>query len=220
MGLLIASLLAIALGIALWRHARPQRGVLQLLGAGLLLAMAGYALQGRPTLAGSPAQGNARPDRGDTEFARTRDAVLGRFDRASMWLTMADSYMARGDMQNAAGLLGTAVRRNPRNPDLWTGFGYALVMQSERTVTPAAELAFARAARLAPDHPGPKFYRALALAQADRFEEAEAIWSAMLATAPPQAEWRPLVVERLALVRRIRAMVAGQEPGAGEAPPQ
>jgi cytochrome c-type biogenesis protein CcmH/NrfG len=42
------------------------------------------------------------------------------------------------------------------------GLGNALVLHADGMMTPAAELAFQRAAKLAPDHPGPKFFYGLA----------------------------------------------------------
>ena len=53
----------------------------------------------------------------------------------------------------------------------------------------------------------PKFYRALALARGGRFAEAEQALTALLATAPPDADWRPLVAQRLDLVRKVRVLV-------------
>ena len=43
-------------------------------------------------------------------------------------------------------------------------------------MTPSAELAFRRAAQIAPEHPGPKFFFGIALAQGGKFDEAERIW--------------------------------------------
>ncbi len=205
MGLSVAVLLAALVLAMLWRFARLDRVALQLVGAAVFFALAGYAWQGRPSLEGQT--GHARPSGGntDSEFARTREAVLGRFDRASQWLIIADSYQRRGNSQNAVGVLNAAVRRNPGDSDLWTGLGYMLVLHSDGVITPAAELAFAQASSLAPDAPGPKFYFGLALAQAGRLAEAERLWGPLLASAPEAAEWRPLLASRLDIVRRLRA---------------
>jgi cytochrome c-type biogenesis protein CcmH/NrfG len=76
-------------------------------------------------------------------------------------------------------------------------------------MTPAAELAFQRAAKLAPDHPGPKFFYGLALAQGGKFDEAETVWRNLLASAPTDAGWRSMVEERLAMVAQAKAAGAG-----------
>jgi cytochrome c-type biogenesis protein CcmH len=78
-------------------------------------------------------------------------------------------------------------------------------------MSPAAQLAFGRAASLAPDHPGPPFFYGLALAQGGNYEEAERIWRGLLANAPPEAEYRRVIAERLQALEQARAM--GQVPG-------
>src|SRR3546814_18489206 len=77
--------------------------------------------------------------------------MLGEFDVAAHWLTIADSYHRRGDTLNAAGVIGSALREHPNNADLWVGLGNALVLHADGMMTPAAELAFQHAAALAPD---------------------------------------------------------------------
>ncbi|HEX8380397.1 MAG TPA: tetratricopeptide repeat protein [Allosphingosinicella sp.] len=206
MGWLAIILLSALVLLALWRLAGFGRPGLQLTGAALLLAMAGYAWQGRPALAGRPVPPPARAEVPETAFAATREDMLGRVDRASFWLTMADSYHRRGDTYGAAAILRSGIRAHPKDPDLWVGLGNALVIHGDGMMTPAAELAFNRAAALAPDHPGPKFFYGLALAQGGRLEEAERIWLALLATAPADAEWRPMVAERVQMIGQLRAM--------------
>ena len=54
MGWLIILVLAIATFGGLYPFVRRDKGALQFVAAALLLALAGYALQGRPNLAGQP----------------------------------------------------------------------------------------------------------------------------------------------------------------------
>lgn len=202
---IMVSLALVALA-ALWRFAGFDRALVQFVAAALLLGMAGYAWQGRPALAGSPVPPPARQALPDSAFAKARGDLLGRFDSAARWLTIAEVYQRSGDTQNAVGVIKAGLRAYPRDPDLWVGLGNALVIHGDGMMNPAAELAFQRAARLAPDHPGPKFFYGLALAQGGRFDEAERIWRDLLAAAPPDAEWRPMVEERVRAIARARAM--------------
>lgn len=197
--------------IALWKFGRFDRLALQFLGAALLLAMAGYAWQGHPGLAGKPAPPPMRQDLPESAFEGAREEMLGRFDTAAQWLTLAESYQRTGDTRSAVGIIRSGLRKSPRDADLWVGLGNALVIHADGMMTPSAELAFRRAEQLAPDHPGPKFFYGLALAQGGKFDEAEAIWRALLESAPPDAEWRGMVAERLALLEQAR--------GAGASPP-
>ena len=210
MGWAIILVLALATAAGLWRFFRGDTAALQFLAAALLLALAGYAWQGRPALEGAPKPPPARESRPDSEFARTREEMLGRFDRAATWLTIAEGYQRRGDTQSGATVIRSALRAHPDDPDLWVGLGNALVIHNDGMMSPAAQLAFRRAAAIAPDHPGPRYFYGLALAQGGQLDEAERIWSELVAAAPPEAEYRAMIAERLEALRRQRAMAAPQ----------
>ena len=206
MGWLIIIVLALAITGGLWRWVAPDKGALQFLGAALLLALAGYAWQGHPGLEGRPKPPPDREQLPDSEFAKTREDMLGRFDRAASWLTMAEAYQRRGDTQSGAQVIRSGLRDNPNDPDLWVGLGNALVIHNDGMMSPAAQLAFQRAAQIAPDHPGPRYFFGLALAQGGNFDEAERIWRQLIADAPPQAEYRAMIEERLQTLQQQRAM--------------
>ena len=72
-------------------------------------------------------------------------------------------------------------------------------------MSPAAQLAFSRAARIAPGHPGPRFFYGLALAQGGNYDEAERIWRALLPGLPPGSPWRSAIEERLQAITQARA---------------
>src|SRR3546814_12237351 len=93
--------LPILMFVALWRFGRFDKAALQFLGAALLIALAGYAWQGRPGLEGKPVPPPVREKLPDTAFAEVRGDMLGEFDFAAHWLTIADSYHRRGDTLNA-----------------------------------------------------------------------------------------------------------------------
>jgi len=196
---------ALVLGL-LWRFARLDRNGLQFLASALLLAMAGYAWQGSPGLAGSPKRAGAEERVPDSLFTQMRPDLLGRFDNADRWLRMAEAYQRDGDTESGAKMIRQALKQHPRDVDLWVGYGNALVIHADGMMNPAAQLAFQRAAQIAPDHPGPKFFFGLALAQSGRFDEAERIWTELLATAPPSANWRAAIERQLEALRQARAM--------------
>ena len=205
-GWLILAGLALAAFTAVWRFGRLDGAGLQLLAAALLLAFAGYAWQGRPGLAGSPKPPPESRELSDSAFARMRGDLLGRFDTADRWLTIAEGFQRRGDTRGGAGLIRSALREHPDNAILWLGYADALVVHSDGMITPAAQLAFERAARLAPDHPAPRFFFGLALAQSGRLDEAERVWRELVASAPPGAEWRAGVEAQLEQLEQARAM--------------
>ena len=81
----------------------------------------------------------------------------------------------------------------------WVGLGNALFDHS-RTLSPAARYAYARAAQLAPGYPAPPFFLGLAEARSGNPGEAVRLWREILANAPADASWRPMVEDGVLLV--------------------
>ena len=184
----IALLGAVTLGAL--RLLGLRGAMLQLAAAALLFGAAGYALQGRPSLAGSPR--NVAAARPPMPLTGARRALMGQFNSADRWITIAEGYASRGDTRSAAGVLGSAVREHPTDAFLWVGYGNAL-FDHAGTLTPAARLAYTRALELLPNHPAPRFFYGLALARSGDRDGALAQWNPILATAPADASWRPLI---------------------------
>ena len=210
MGWILLLLMALAVFAALWRFARLDTGPLQFLLAGLLVALAGYAWQGRPNLEGAPRAAAAAQRVPPNPFADVRRDVFGGFDAADRWLTIAESYQRRGDTRAGAAVIRSGLRAHPRSAALWTGYGNALMLHGGGAITPAADLAFRRAAGLAPKHPAPRLFYGMALLTAERFAEAERVWRQALTLAPPDARYRPGLEQQLTLIEQARA--AGQIP--------
>jgi cytochrome c-type biogenesis protein CcmH len=187
--LMIAGALA-----ALW-IAKVRGPALKLAAAGLLVGGGGYLLQGDPGHRGSPATAAAVAE--PLSLARARHAFFGEFNASERWLLMSDAFARRGKTTEAAGILQTAVRKYPGDLPLAIGFANALVEQGGG-MTPAAELAFARAEALAPGHPATGFFRGLAIGRSGDPEKGLAIWRQVLASAPAEASWRPLVEDGVA----------------------
>ena len=91
----------------------------------------------------------------------------------------------------------------PKPPPVAEGFGEALTDPRNGLggmVTPAAEMAFQRAADIEPAHPAPQFFFGLALAQSGDVGGARAIWQSLLDRSPPNAPWREDLSSRLAML--------------------
>jgi cytochrome c-type biogenesis protein CcmH len=189
----LAALLALGLGI-FWL-AGVRGAMLQLAAAALLIGGAGYALQGRPSLTGSPREPGA--SREAIPLAGARRAFFGELGGSSHWLMMSDSMASRGNTADAAGILRSAVREHPGDPILWIGLGNALV-DHVGVLTPAAQLAYQRAMELSPGHPAAPFFFGVALARSGDREAALKLWREILANAPADAKWRPLVEDAVA----------------------
>ena len=188
-GWLVLLLLLALAGAALWLM-RVRGPMLQACGAALMLGAAGYALQGRPGLAGAPA--DTALEHQFVPLSQARHAFFGNFSPAESWLTMSEALERAGNTEDAVGILQNAVSRYPQDAELWIGLGNALVDHA-RGLTPPAELAYKRAAALAPGHPAAPFFYGLALARSGDTHGAVTLWQKILARAPADASWRPLV---------------------------
>ena len=191
--LILLAMIATSVGV-LWLL-RVRGAGLTASAAALLLGAAGYALQGSPSLPGSPARGMEARD--FFPLTQARHAFFGNFTPAESWLRMSEALARDGESSDAVGILENAVRRYPGDAQLWIGLGNALVDHA-RGITPAAELAYKRAEQVTPGYPGPHFFYGLALARSGDREGALKEWRNILATAPKDATWRPLVEQGVA----------------------
>jgi cytochrome c-type biogenesis protein CcmH len=190
---LLIVLIALCLG-GLWLL-RVRGPALTATAAALVLAGAGYALQGSPGVPSAPAQNMEARD--VFPLTQARHEFFGHFTPAESWLRMSEALARDGQSADSVGILQNAARRYPGDAQLWVGLGNALVDHAQG-ITPAAELAYKRAEQVAPGYPGPRFFYGLALARSGDRADAIRIWRDILATAPKDASWRPLVEQGIA----------------------
>lgn len=196
MGFLLLGLIVLVTVALPW--VMKLRGpMLTLAGAAIAFGCAGYALQGSPDLPGVPraSTGRAPP----MPLTGARHALMGQFDYADTWLNMADALASRGNTADAAKLLQSQAAKHPGDYKLWIGLGNALTDHS-RTLSPAARNAFERAMKLTPGHPAAPFFLGLAEARSGNPEQAVKRWREILASAPADASWRPMVEDGILLI--------------------
>jgi cytochrome c-type biogenesis protein CcmH len=193
-------LLAVSLA-ALWLLG-VRGGLAKAAAAALFLGAAGYALQGNPDLPGADAESSDQ--REVLPLTEARHAFFGRFTAAETWLTMSEALARRGNAADSVGILQNAVGKYPGDPQLWIGLGNVLVDHAHG-LTPPAELAYRRAAEVAPGTPAPAFFYGLALARSGDPQAAVAMWKQVLAMAPKDASWRPLVEQGVAALSKPSA---------------
>ncbi|WP_293700982.1 MULTISPECIES: tetratricopeptide repeat protein [unclassified Sphingopyxis] len=210
---MLAALLTIAAIVWLGKlpvAARP------LAGAAVMLGLAGYALQGSPSLPGKPVAVAAEPEGFGDVLTDQRQGMADRFGPAAQWLGLSDGFARTGKTELAAQTLEKGLEKYPDNVDLWVGLGNALTAHGGGMMSPAAALAFDEAARRDPSHPAPPFFAGLALAQGGDLKGAEAVWSQLLARSPADAPWRPDLEMRLAQLRQ--ALGPQPPPAPGQTP--
>jgi cytochrome c-type biogenesis protein CcmH len=197
--IILVALVAIAFAL-LTRFGKLPRTTLELLGAALLLGIAGYAWQGSPTQPGSPVTSREAAGKVDTQaMIAQRRMRTGAGDEGA-WLDMGDALSRVGATQEAVLAMRSGIRDHRNSPDLWVGLGNALVAHGDGLMSPAATFAFQHAASLSPEHPGPPFFYGLALAQQGNTEEAGNVWRGLLARTPQDAPWRADLVARLTAI--------------------
>lgn len=188
----------IAFALVLLRLLGVRGPFLMLAAAAICFGSVGYALQGRPGLPGSPRSTSV--ERPVMPVAAMRHAFFGEFTPTEHWLILSEGYASRGDTENAVGVMQSAVREHPGDAQLWIGLGNAL-MDHAGVLTPASEFAYRKAAELAPGHPAPIYFFGLALARSGDPAGALALWQNILANAPAEASWRPIVEDSIAVLR-------------------
>jgi cytochrome c-type biogenesis protein CcmH len=196
---ILAALTLVAFAL-LWRFAQLPRYALELTAAAALLGVAGYAWLGNPSEAGTSIEARDAPGKLDPSITASRQNMMGKFGTQAQWLDYADTMLKMGQTQMAVLAMRSGIRDNPRDPELWVGLGNALVAHGNGLVSPAARFAYARAAQLSPNHPGPPFFLGAALAQEGKVDEAVVMWKALLARSPKDAPWRADLENRLASI--------------------
>jgi cytochrome c-type biogenesis protein CcmH len=203
-----------ALLLALMIVGRAPRSSWVPYAATVMLGVAAWAVTGRPGVPGSPA---VQPE--NEQFGREledpRGGMSDRFGPAAQWLGLADGLMRGGRTESAAKALEQGLRRYPRNIDLWVGYGNALVAHSGGVMTPAAAMAFDRAAAIDPRHPAPAFFAGLALAQGGDIAGARVVWQELLERSPADAPYRADLEARLAALPGVEI---APEPSAPATP--
>ena len=200
MGILWLLALLVLTGAGLWWAGRLRGAALQVTLAALLLGGAGYALQGRPDLPGTPREG--APRQALLPLTEPRQAMLGTFTAGASFLTIADSFTRRGKTEEALATINAGLRAHPDSLVLRIGLANALVDHAGM-ITPASRLAFEQARTLAPRHPAPPFFEGLALARSGEREEGLALFRQALALTPAGTSYRPMIEQGVTVLSAV-----------------
>lgn len=167
-------------------------------GMTIAIGLSLYFVTGMPQYPDHPVQRSLRGSDFGSVIEDPRKGMIDRFSSVNSWLVTSDGLIRTGDTQSATLLLQQGIRRNPDSLDLWLAFANALVAHGGGVMTPAAAMAYDKAARLNPAHPGPPFFAGLALAQSGDYAGARALWTRLMEHTPADAPWREDLEKRLA----------------------
>ena len=124
------------------------------------------------------------------------------------WSVLAPVLARLGRLDDAVRAFRNSITYNGESADRRADLGEALVAAAGGVVTVEAKAEFERALALNGDEVKASYYLGLAAEQDGRVSDAASIWQAMLAKAPADAPWRPLVRDAL-----VRVGAAASAPG-------
>ena len=179
-------------------------------GAALFLGAAGYAWQGRPGQPTAPAKPRVDAVPLDPEAIMLREQLMGRYTADTAYIVASDAMLRAGDKRAAAQVVLGGVRALPRSFILWTQLGSNLVMLDGDQMSPAAKLAFGRAAQLAPEHPAPPYYAGIAYVRAGDLPAARRLLARAVSLSPDGMDYRRIIANQL---RVLDQYIAAMERG-------
>ena len=192
-------------------YVRSSKGLWQVAAAAVLLGMAGYALQGRPSLPPAPAQPLEASAAGETQLVDIRADMDESFGSAKRWLVTADSFAKQGDYPLSASYIKSGLRNEPQNADLWSALGLQLMLASEGQMSPPAVLAFDNARAIQPQHPAPYYFAGLARLFAGDLDGAILHWEKTVSVATPKAKWKTRIESQLQAAKALQAQATESE---------
>jgi cytochrome c-type biogenesis protein CcmH len=163
-----------------------------------------YLMFGSPNIPGAPLAERAQTPREGRSIeelvAQVEQRAAANPNDGRAWEVLAPVYMRLGRFEDSALAWQNAIRLNGATATRETDYGEALVAAANGMITVEAKAAFDRALVLDKDDVKTRFYLGLVADQDGKRAEAEKIWSDLLANAPPDAPWVPMVRQQLARI--------------------
>lgn len=186
---------------ALWRRRSAALAALIVLP---LVAVSLYLPFGSPQLPGFPlaARSNQPPETRsiDSMVAQVEAHLERNPEDGRGWEVLAPVYMRAGRFNEAVRARSNALRLLGATAQREADLGEAMVAAADGMVTAEAKAAFTRALALDGADVKAHYYTGLAAEQDGKPQEAARIWRDLLAKAPANAPYRPLVQSSLARV--------------------
>jgi cytochrome c-type biogenesis protein CcmH len=186
-----------------------------------LVGLAVYGALGSPQLIGLPIVSRTGVDPHNMDVATALSRIEAHLAQAPDdrrgWELVAPIYLRTGRFDDAARAFQAAIRLGGDGADQLAGYGEALVSAGDGIVSADARGAFERALAKEPGSVKARFYLALAAEQDGDQTRAREGYAAILAEAPADAPYLPVVRARLA---GLEGKPAAPETGAAGMQPQ
>lgn len=195
--------------------------------AGLLIPLAAiglYLQTGSPSIPAQPIASRRAAPPVDSEMAKLISAVEARLkehpEDGRGWDVIAPVYLRLGRFADAAHAYGRAAHLLGDDSRRLAGLAEAAMLRDNGHVGDDAKSALTRLLKIEPSHVQAQFWLGFAKEQDGQLAEAAADYEKLIANAPADAEWRPMLEERLAAVRTGLSQRSGtpSSPSASDAP--
>jgi cytochrome c-type biogenesis protein CcmH len=204
---------ALTFGGLVW-FGKVHRKSWVLIAAPVVLAAAGYAFQGRPSLPDAPARPIAANRATTDALIAMRSEMDFTYSQAKPYLVTSDSWSRDGDYKLAAVYIQSGIKKYPRDGNLWSALGLQLMLASDGQMSPPAKYAFDQARKYAPNQPAPDYFSGLDALFNGRVDEALSLWQGVLAKTPPKAKWRARLESQITgLIAAKQRMANGELSG-------
>src|SRR6188768_2289469 len=190
----------------------PARSNLGLRRASAIVALVGlpiaavtfYLALGSPRLGDFPLASRTRTADVNQPLENMVAQVVAHLEKnpadARGWTVLAPVLARLGRYDDAVGAYRNVITYAGDNAERRADLGEALALAAGGVVTAEAKSEFERAVAQNSEEPRANYFLGLAAEQDGRKADAAAIWRAVLAKAPPDAPWRPLVQDALTRV--------------------
>jgi cytochrome c-type biogenesis protein CcmH len=195
------------------------RALWTLFGAALLFGLTGYALQGNPAQPAAPKQAQEEVTEVNELMIEARREFFEEAKQGSRFLITADAFARAGDYEASANFLRNAIEDDPNDGEAWVALGNALVEHAGGQLTAASLYAYAQGEKVLPGNPAPAYFVGLGFLRAGEPGRTRAIWAQLLEEAPDDAEWRPVLAERLGRLDAMLNASGVSQSGLSQTPP-
>lgn len=175
-----------------------------------LLTAGLYAIYGAPQILSSETEASREAARVASLVGQVEERLRVAPGDGKGWEVIAPVYLRLGRFADAADAYAKALRLQGESPKLLAGLAESSMLAAGGLVTVEARSAYMKLNKLEPGKVEPRFWLAMAKEQAGELAEALAEYKALLAAAPPDAQYRPPLEMR---VREVSSQIAARDAG-------